>query len=301
MQFTWNGSNGSYTDATNWTPEGVPLWDNDASALIQSGTVTLSNAEPNAISITLSASNEAAQPNLVLDNAALGPGVLLSLVPPGIGGRLPDLGFATITVNGYDTNEGRIFLGGQQTNPDFLTVAIAPYGQLNQEGTIGVFNSSQLNVHGTAQAPVTLNNDGTINMGGGFATLSADVIGSGTIAFVPEPTGSGSVEFGGAVAATQHIAFSPISSGQVRIDDPSAFHGVLDGFEGTPGGYPGFHAVTLAGTQATGTFFAQITPNAGALLVLNGEEVVGALTVTGTHASNAYQFFNNPDGSTTVT
>jgi hypothetical protein len=301
MQFTWNGSNGSYTDATNWTPEGVPLWDDGASALIQFGTVTLSNTEPNAISITLSGTSEATQPNLVLDNAALGPGVFLSLVPPGTNGQFPGLGFATLTVDGYDTNESRIFLGGQQTNPDFLTVAIAPYGQLNQEGTIGVFNSSQLKVNGTGHAPATLNNDGTIDMGGGFATISADLIGSGTIAFVAEPTGSGSVEFGGAVAATQHITFSPISSAQVRIDNPSAFHGILDGFEGTPNGYPGFHTVTLADTQATGTYFAQIAPDAGALLVLNGQEVVGALTVTGTHASNAYSFFNNPDGSTTVT
>ena len=299
MQYTWNGGNGSYTDATNWVPQGVPLWDDDASALIQSGTVTLSNTEPNAVNITLSGASETVQPNLVLDNAALGPRVFLGLVPPSTDG-FPGLGFATITVDGFDTNEGSISLGGQRTSPDFLTVAIAPYGQLNQEGTIGVFGSSQLRVHGTGQAPATLNNNGTINIGGGLATISADLIGSGTIAFVAEPTGSGSVEFGEAVAATQHIAFSSVSSAQVRIDDPSAFHGILDGFQATPIGAPGFHTVTLANTQATGTYFAQITPDAGALLVLNGQEVVAALTVTGTHASNYFNAVNNSDGSTTV-
>jgi hypothetical protein len=64
----------------------------------------------------------------VLDNAALWPGVFLTLVPPSVNGRSPDLGFATITVDGYDTNEGRISLGGGQINPDLLTIAIAPYG-----------------------------------------------------------------------------------------------------------------------------------------------------------------------------
>jgi hypothetical protein len=148
---------------------------------------------------------------------------------------------------------------------------------------------------------VTLDNGGTIGLGGGFATISADVVGSGTIAFLPFPTGSGSVELGGAVSTTQHIAFSSTSSAQVRIDDPSTFYGILDGFEGSLNSFTGFHEVTLADTRATGTYFAQITPDARALLVLNGQEVVGALTVTGAHASNAYGFFNNPDGSTTVT
>ena len=303
MQYTWNGTDGSYTDAANWTPEGVPLYGGGASAVIQSGTVTLSDTKPNDIVISLASRTEDGQPNFVLDNAAFGPGVLLPLVSAAnaLPGGAPDLGFATLTVDGYDTNEGRISLGGSQTNPDFLTVAISPYSQLNQEGTINVFNGSRLRVTGTDQAPATLNNDGTIGLGGGFATISADVIGSGTIAFLPFPTGSGSVEFGGGVAATQHVAFSPTSPAQLRIDDPAAFHGVIDGFQGSPGGPGAFYTVTLADTQATGTYFAQITPDAGALLVLNGQEVVRALTVTGTHAPNSFGFFNNPDGSTTLT
>lgn len=302
MQFTWNGNDGSYTDATQWTPQDVPLYDGSASALIQSGTVTLSNTRPDGISITLSAASPAAQPNLVLDNAAFGPGVFLTLIPPSVDGRFPDLGFATITVNGYDTTEARILLGGSQTNPDTLTLAISPYSQLNQDGVINVFNSSRLLVQGSGQGPATLNNDGAINLGGGFVTISADLVGSGTIAFQPFSTGSGSVEFGGAVAATQHVAFNPTSAAQVRIDDPANFHGIIDGFNGSPDGSQGsFYKVTLANTQATGTYFAQVTPDAGALLVLNGQEVVAALTVTGTHASNSFGFFTSPDGSTTLT
>ncbi len=302
MQYTWNGNDGSYTDPTQWTPQDVPLYGGGASALIQSGTVTLTDTRPNDITITLAGSTAAAQPNLVLDNAALGPGVFLTLVPPSVNGRFPDHGFATITVDGYDTTEARIVLGGGQTNPDTLTLAIAPYGQLNQDGIINVFNGSQLLVTRTGQEAATLNNDGTINVAGGFATIAADVVGSGTITFLPFSTGSGSVELGGAVAATQHIAFNPTSSAQLRIDDPAGFHGVLDGFNGIANDPEhAFYKVTLANTQATGTYFAQVTPEAGALLVLNGQQVVAALTVTGAHASNSFGFFNSPDGSTTVT
>ena len=303
MQYTWNGNDGSYTDATNWTPQGVPLYGGDASAVIQSGTVTLSNTEPNNISITLSGPSQDNQPNFVLDNAALGPNVALGMTLPIVNGVLPGASFATITVEGYDTSQATISVGvGRGPGPQAMTIDIAPYSQLNQEGTIQL-SLGTLRVDGTGQAPATLNNDGTISVLGSDLFISADVIGNGTIAFLPYPTGSGFIEFGGAVSATQHIAFTSATPGQFRIDDPSAFHGIIDGFQDLPSGNGGsaFYAVTLANTQATGTYFAQITADAGALLVLNGQEVVGALTVTGTHASNSFGFFNNPDGSTTIT
>ena len=301
MQYTWNGSDGSYTDPANWTPQEVPLYGSSNSAVIQSGTVTLSNAEPNGILIALAGPSAANQPNLVLDNAAFGPGVYLTLVTTAnsLPGQFPAVGFATITVNGYDTNEGRVSLGGAKTNPDFLNIAIAPYSQLNQEGTISVFDSSQLRVSGADEAPATLNNDGTINVSGGSVIISTDVIGSGTLAFVSASPGFGDeAELGAGVSATQHISFSDpnvsATRESLRIDNPSAFHGVIDGFADQ------LDSITLANTQATGTYFAQVTPESGALLLLNGQEVVGALTVTGTHASNAYGVSNNPDGSITA-
>lgn len=304
MRYTWNGSDGSYTDPTGWAPAGVPLWDSGATAVIQSGTVTLSDAEPNNVSIFLSSPNEATQPNLVLNNAALGPDVLINLNPPSLGfvfnhvpPMVPD--FATITVEGYDTNQGVIFLGATGAAPDVLTVAITPYSQLNQEGMISVNDGSVLRVGGTGQAPATLNNDGTIDIAGGSAIISADVVGSGTIAFIPNEVGS--VEFAGGVSATQHVSFLPAialppgnAALDVRIDSLSTFHGIIDAFTSPA------DAVVLADTQATGATFDQVTPDAGTLLLLNGQAVVGALTVTGAHASNAYGVSSNLDGSTTV-
>ena len=295
MQYTWSGDDGSYADPANWTPQGVPLYGGGASALIQSGTVTLSDTAPNDIPITLAGTSEATQPNLVLDNAALGPGISIGLVPPAVFPQFPGNGYATITVDGYDTNYGNVLVGvGQGGGPDFLKIEVAPFSQLNQEGTIRVSEFSQLQVSGTDQGPATLNNDGTINVAGGSVTISADIIGLGTIAFLT----NGTIELGAGVAATQHIAFSnsPFSASQAnfRIDSPSAFHGIIDGFTDQ------LDRITLANTQATAAYFAQVTPDSGALLLLNDQEVVGALTITGTHASNAYGVSNSPDGSVTV-
>ena len=294
MQFTWNGGVGSYTDAANWTPQGVPLYDNDASALIQSGTAILTNAEPNGVDIILSGPSPDNQPTLVLDNAALGPDVRLTLVPPNVEVNPPNYGYATIVVNGYSTTQANINLGGFKTSPDVLTVMIAPYGQLNQAGTIEV-SSSSLQVTGTDGAPATLNNDGRINVTGGAVGISADLVGTGTIAFLPGQSGSGDfARLDGSVAPTQHISFSSNAFASLRLNDPSAFRGVIDGFDAP------FESVTLADTAADRAYFAQVTPEAGALLVLNGQEVVSALTVTGVHASDAYGVSSNLDGSATV-
>jgi hypothetical protein len=299
MQYTWNGGDGSYTDATQWTPQDVPLYGGGASALIQSGTVILSNTRPDNVLINLSGPSEATQPDLVLDNAAFGSGVLIILVAPAnpLTNPIPPVGFATITVNGYDTSEAEILLGAGQLNPDFLTVAIAPYGQLNQEGRIGVFSNSQMQVKGTGQEPATLNNDGVINIGGGYINISADVIGSGAIAFISQPTYGSLVVLDGGVSATQHIKFGSSTfptPETLRLDNPSTFHGILDGFADMR------DSVTLANTQATSAYFAQVTPDSGALLLLNGQAVVGVLTITGAHASNAYSVSGNTDGGTTV-
>ena len=302
MQFTWNGNDGSYTDATQWTPEGVPLYDNGDTAVIQSGTVTLSNAAPDNITIFLGGTNAATQPDLVLNNAALGPDVQL-LLTPFTPRQAP--GFETITVQGYDTNYGTISYGQSYGDliiggPENATIAIAPYSQLNQEGRIDA--GSSLRITGSSDAPATLNNDGTIDVSGGSIAISADVIGSGTIAFEGGPLvpfGTGLVEFGGGVSASQHISLSGpdsvYSAANLRIDDPSAFHGVIDRFLSASQA-----RITLANTQATGAFFAQVTPDSGALLLLNGQQVVDALTVTGAHATNAYGVSSNADGSTTI-
>lgn len=291
---TWNGGAAAYTDPAAWTPSGVPLY-GGGTVLIQSGTPVLSDVQPNGIAIALAGLGVDTQPDLVLDNAALGPDARLSLTPPG---DRPPLTFATITVQGYDTNYGGISVGGAQVPAQALTIAIAPFGQLNQEGTVAVLGDARLDVLATDGAPATFRNDGAVDVAGGSARFLADVTGVGTIALLPSDAGPGDlsfVEFGGAVSPTQQLAFvDPDARASARIDDPAAFRGVIDGFGSSN------QTITLAGLRATSAYFAQIGPDFGALLLLDGQQVVDTLTLGGTHPADGFSVSRNVDGSATV-
>ena len=114
----WNGGVGSYLDPAQWTPAVVPLYGTNETATIDAGMVTLSNAEPNGITLVLGG---ATNPELLLSNAAFGPATTIDTTS-----------LATLGVQGYDTNYGRITLGGT------LAVDTGGYGQFNQLGTITV-------------------------------------------------------------------------------------------------------------------------------------------------------------------
>ncbi len=212
--YTWNGAAGDYgdyLDPAQWTPGDVPLYgaDDVATISISTGTVALSDAEPNNITLTLGRDPSTtitldlardpstvgaistlplsypiprlvlplSYPILALRNAALGPDMTLNAA-----------GLAGLRVDGYDTNYGRInavpFSDGQGPgNGAALIVNIGPgtlvnqEAQLNQEGTIAVTNSSLV-----IDGPGTLNNNGQIFIGPGSAgVFETSTIGSGTI------------------------------------------------------------------------------------------------------------------------
>ena len=189
--YNWNGAVGDYLDPAQWTPNDMPLYGSDTVATIGSGTATLSDAEPNGITLALGATGTRLttaghdpnpfpvpdQPTLVLSNAALGPDMALDVFSP-----------AQLTVRGYDTNYGQINVApfgdaqpvGGSIGLDLLIVG----GQLNQEGTIAVISPQTVaSAHSTMSVGGgTLNNDGQIYVGpGSSASFVSDVAGSGTI------------------------------------------------------------------------------------------------------------------------
>ncbi len=175
---SWNGAVGDYLDPAQWTPGDVPLYGSDATATISAGTATLIDAEPNGVTLTLGrppGGGAGASPVLALSNAALGPDMTLDA-----------RGFAVLGVDGYDTNYGTINVspaadGQGPGNGNALVVNIGAGSQLNQEGTVSVFNSSLI-----TGGPGTLNNDGQIFIGPGSVgvfggTFPQSVTGSGAI------------------------------------------------------------------------------------------------------------------------
>lgn len=257
-------SDGTSTITPVATPPTRTFSDGSIPSVIDSGVVVIRNAEPNGQLVRLGSTNADGQPVLVLDNAALGPQLTLSLLSPA---GIAFASYATIEVQGYDTINGTILLGGRPLTPEFLTVALGPYGQLNQSGTIDVIDGSGLTIKNEdASAPGTLNNTGLINLAGGNAVIMPDIVGFGRIRMnFLSNVSSSSLELGGAVTLNQIIE---INDGRLQLDKPSLFMGDIYGFQGPVG------SLVLENTRADA---AQLLPGAGgsARLVLTnmGSEV----------------------------
>ena len=183
--YNWNGAAGSYLDPAQWTPGDVPLYGDGDTATISAGTATLSDAEPNNLTLVLGVQPGTVEPSptLALSNAALGPDLTLDAV-----------GQATLEVDGYDTNYGQINVSAldsaQYPRGATLTVNIGAGSQLNQEGAISVVSTQTNGSTGVNLSFIgsgTLNNDGEIDFGPGSTAYFAnnqfpyDVTGSGTI------------------------------------------------------------------------------------------------------------------------
>ena len=184
VSYAWNGKSGDYLDPVQWTPAAVPLYGEDTTAVIASGSATLSDAEPNGITLVLG--RNSAQPTLKLSNAALGPAMTLEVNA-----------YASLDLDGYDTNYGSIVVevpGG----PGYakLFAGTAGSGQFNQYGTVTVKDRAGFEFGGV------MDNGGLINLAGGFLNFDNGVL-----------TGTGTIEFSDASSAMNALA--PVDQGQV--------------------------------------------------------------------------------------
>lgn len=195
--------------STTIAPTGQVYTDGSIPGRLTAGYVTIRNAEPDGQTVVLGGPVELGPPgfpNLVLDNAALGPGLTLTVGTP----DATVVQAAIITVNGDDTVYGQINVG-TLTDPSSregggqLRIDLNPGSRLNQEGTISI-TSSQAPVGYSSllvQGPGTFNNDGQINVGSGTLFQeysSAPLTGSGTVTI-----DGGNARFTGGVASTQTV------------------------------------------------------------------------------------------------
>lgn len=284
-------ADGTSTITPTATPPTRTFSDGSIPSVIDSGVVVIKNAEPNGQFVQLGSTNATGQPTLVLDNAALGPQLTLSLLSPA---GIAFASYATIEVQGYDTINGTILLGGRPLTPEFLTVALGPFGQLNQFGTIDVLDGSGLTIKNEdAGAPGTLNNTGLINLAGGNAVIMPDIVGYGTIKmnFISNVSAS-SVELGGAVARNQIV---DVNDGRLQLDKPLQFLGDLYDFSGS------ISSLVLENTRADAS---QFLPGAGgsARLVLTnmGSVVDSFLLHGGTSTAGLYDVSYNAASDATI-
>lgn len=261
--------------ATTISPAGPVYTDGSIPGTIAKGTVTIRNAEPNGQAVAFGGPlsfGSAGVPNLVLDNAALGPGLTLTI------GRTDaaDLD-ATLTVQGDDTAYGQIDVG-MVTDPSTtggigaLTIILNRGSQLNQEGTISVAQAPPVGLRSAlvVQGDGTLNNDGQIIVGGAFVDYgSTPLTGSGTVTI-----DGGSAQLTAGVASTQTV---DLLRGTLRVSSGS-FLGTIKDWSST--------GTVSDGAYITSVQFNQTSAVGGDLQVFsyNGKQI-GDLNLLGTYAT----------------
>lgn len=290
--YNWNGAAGSYLDPAQWTPNDVPLYGADDTATIGAGTATLSDAEPNNLTLALGATGTRLttashnpnpfpvpdQPTLVLSNAAFGPDMALDVFSP-----------ARLIVEGYDTNYGQINVApfgdtqpvGNSIGLDLLIVG----GQLNQEGTISVISPQTVSSAPSSMSVGggTLNNDGQIYVGpGSSASFVSNIAGSGAITVDHATVSVGST------ASTQTIdllggrLYAPPSL-EATIKDWNS-----DGHLAFFNGIVGINSVQFNQTSDTGGDLQLLGPTGGQ---------VGDIHLLGTYATSDFTITRAPGGT----
>ncbi len=309
-RYVWNGGVGSYTDPAQWADGVVPLWDEGSTVVITGGTATLQDVEPNDMTVEIGGRTYSATPTLVLDNAALGPGLDVRVT-----GTAPvsrnDFVAADVVVQGYDTNYGTMeaTYDPSTAKSGVLSFTIQPYSQLNNEGTISADSaisaatgsSAALLNFESGEYPTTavLNNDGQINiLDDSTASITTATIGTGVITLA-RTTGADTNTYpelyfsGGQVAASQSVA---LEAGQLTLNQnlraPQSFEGVIS--EWSPAA-----RVFLPGQTATSLQFTQTTATQGDLVVSSdngGVPYAYDLKVAGQHTTDQFSFQLQPGG-----
>lgn len=243
---------------------------------ITTDSITIRNAEPDGQTVALGAPSPPRflAPTLTLDNAALGPDLLLTVASPDATG--PQAG--TLTVQGDDTNYGEIDIlppaDAQATGRgNTLTVDMQPGSQLNQEGTVRVASLPPGSVLGSSlvfNGSGTLNNDGQISIEpGGNADIDVDTIGSGTIT-----VDHGSLTLFN-VASTQTVDFL---GGTIYAS--SAFNATIKDWDS--------EGRIVLGSSVSSVQFDQTSASGGDLQLFAGAAQVGALHLLGTYATSDF-------------
>ena len=273
--------------------------DGSIPSLILEGVVTLRDAEPDNQAVVMAGrQSSSGKPGstLVLDNAALGQNLLLTVASP-TGAGFQDVGIA---VQGRDANYGEIDItpssGAAPSEPgNRLDVTIGAGAQLDQEGTIKVVSpspsvsiGSSLGFLGAAGSGAgTLNNDGTIYVGAG----SDAYFGTGV-------TGSGSVVVDGGMAAFRSVAGTQtidFLSGTVYADPSVGLAAAIEDWNSNG-------KLLFVGNSTAPTIdaveFSQTTASGGDLRLLSGGNQVGDLRLLGTYATSDFRVA--PLGPSTV-
>ena len=278
----WFGGNGSFTDASDWSPAGVPA----AGDTITLGTGSLEVKDQNLIDIPITMGSYYGA-TLGLDNSILG-NVGLTTVPTPTG---QIAGHHTFNVSGDSVFAGTIStnLSGGSEFSDITTINIAPHSHLLNIGDIELTPQEGVSLDINGDCGSKLVNDGLIEAEsgpGGNIKISTDVLGFGTIAFgvgAPQAsvTPTGTAEFTSSVGSGQTFEFSgadgaTASAALLQIDMADAFKGTITNFTNTD-------TISLQNTTVTSDSFHN-----GVLTLDDGSHAVAHLHFAGSYTTSDF-------------
>lgn len=278
----WFGGSGSFTDANDWSPAGVPA----AGDTITLGRGSLEVNDQNLLDIPIVMGSYYGA-TLGLHNSILGD-VGLTTVPTPTG---QIAGHHTFDISGGVVFAGTISTGvsGQSEFSDNTTINIAAHSTLLNLGSIELTPQTGvvLDINGSCGSKLV--NDGLIQAESGpdaTVKITPDVLGFGTIAFgvgAPSPpsTQSGSLEFAGHVGAQQTVEFS--ASDGATASDLLLKIDVADAFKATIANFTNTDTISLHGTTVTSDSFHN-----GVLTLNDGSHAVAHLHFAGSYTTSDF-------------
>jgi hypothetical protein len=280
---TWFGGTGLFNNANDWNPTGVPV--SGDTAVIDTGTVKLSNQGLSGVTINMNGTSEASQPVLALRNVALN-GTIEST-----GGGSPDSStFGEIDARGVLTSAGPINVLGGRAPEGHLTIDIHSGSSFVNTGTI-------LDSDPTADSLVvngggTFVNNGTVQSQGGIPEFDTKIIGTGTFATGNSTLFGSGFTFGSSVSSGLTVLLSTTTFGassDISIDKPLQFLAAVDNFGANPADTIGLPDTPFA--SLTSETFAD-----NQLKLFDGHKLVADLNIIGDFTIANFSFSLNDAG-----
>jgi hypothetical protein len=269
---TWFGGTGSFTDAGDWSPAGVPMPGDEA--IFLAGTLDIDHQNLADIPLTYGG-DFPTKSVLDLKGSVIGPVMLQNDRTGAVEG------IHTINVSNY-----AVFVGPLSTNEleESTTINISPHSLLLNFGSLQFVTQlgASLDIAGTKGAVVA--NYGLIEVeapGATTAIIAPSVTGHGTI-----QVGSSDVantEFGGFVGSGQTFEFSGFddqasstATATLQVDMAREFHATIANFTAVD-------TIDLKGVTVTSDDF-----NNGVLTLKDGSETVANLHFAGSYTTSDF-------------
>jgi hypothetical protein len=152
----------------------------------------------------------------------------------------------------------------------------------------GVIDSSGIASIAATTGTLSVTNTGTVNVQSGSLDIGGPVTGTGQFTI----GSGGQLEFGGSVASGQTITFEG-TTGTLKLDDPTDFHGQISGLTGSDG-------IQLTGFDSTTVVNANIQATETILTVTDdhhtGPQGETVITLLGNYNGESFNFSNVQGG-----